>query len=73
MELKKSYNPDYIRKKNLAYYNEKVKNNPEEYEKKKVQIKKYMNNRYKTDDEYREKQKQRQREYYQKKKNTSII
>lgn len=66
--LPKSYNPVYIRQKNLAYYNENIKNNPEKYEEKKKKISVYMSNRYKTDEEYREKQKLRQKQYYENKK-----
>lgn len=66
--LPKSYNPEYIRAKCLAYYNEYVKSNPDAYAKKKKQVASYMTERYKNDPEYREKQKQRQKELYQKKK-----
>jgi hypothetical protein len=67
-DLPKSYNPIYIRRKNLAYYNENIKNNPEKYAEKKKQISAYMSNRYKTDEEYREKQKLRQKQNYEKQK-----
>lgn len=53
-------------------YNRKIKENPEFYEAEKKRIVCYQNNRYNTDDEYREKTKKYMREYmkecYQKKK-----
>lgn len=68
MELPKSYNPKYVREKNLCWYNTNVRDVPEEYAKKKKQVASYMKNRYANDPEYREKQKQRQKDLYERKK-----
>ena len=64
----KSYAPVYVRKRNLDPYNEKMRNNPDLYNNKKIQVSLYMKKRYQEDPEYREKQKLRQKEYYQRKK-----
>jgi hypothetical protein len=69
---RKSYDPEYVRTRNLEYYNVNIKADPEKYADKKKQIKEYMVNRYKNDPEYREKQLQRQREYYERKKSKII-
>ena len=53
----KSYNPVYVRKRNLDHYNEKMRNNPDLYNNKKIQVSLYMEKRYQEDPEYREKKK----------------
>ena len=58
----------YVRKRNLDHHNEKMRNNPDLYNNKKIQVSLYMKKRYQEDPEYREKQKMRQKEYYLRKK-----
>lgn len=59
-----------------AFYTNKIHNNPEFYEKEKQRVIQYQNNRYKTDEEYKEKRKEycrlKMKEYYQRKKAASI-
>ena len=50
------------------YYNAKIKNNPEFYEKERRRVCEYIHNRYNTDEEYKQKILQQKKEYYQKKK-----
>jgi hypothetical protein len=50
------------------YYNAKIKNNPEFYEKERRRVCEYIHNRYNNDEEYKQKILQQKKEYYQKKK-----
>ena len=58
--------------KQNAFYKNKIHNNAEFYELEKKRVAAYINNRYNTDEEYREKRKEyckiKMREYYQRKK-----
>ena len=57
-------------KKSLSaiYYNNKIKTNPEFYEKEKKRVSEYIHNRYYNDPDYREKILKQKKEYYHKKK-----
>jgi hypothetical protein len=50
------------------YYNNKIKSNPEFYEKERQRVAEYIHNRYFTDPEYKAKILQYKKEHYQKKK-----
>jgi len=59
-------------KKNLhscKYYNNRIKTDPEFYEKEKKRVAEYVHNRYFNDPEYREKILKRKRDAYLRKKN----
>lgn len=51
------------------FYENKIKNNPEFYEKEKKRVVEYMRNRYANDEEYRNKIKEQKRLSYHKRKN----
>ena len=50
------------------YYNDKIKSNPEFYEKERRRVCEYIHNRYNNDEEYKQKILQQKKDYYQKKK-----
>ena len=50
------------------YYNAKIKNNPEFYEKERRRVCEYIHNRYNNDEEYKQKILQQKKDYYQKKR-----
>lgn len=50
------------------YYNNKIKENPEFYEKERKRVSEYIHNRYFNDPEYRERILQQKKELYLKKK-----
>jgi hypothetical protein len=60
-----------------AFYTNKIHSDPDFYEKDKQRVTQYQNNRYKTDEEYKEKRKEycrlKMKEYYQRKKEKSIV
>ena len=63
-----------------AFYTKKIHDDKEFYEAEKKRVATYINNRYKTDEEYREKRKEycklKMREYYERKKalkNSKVI
>lgn len=64
--MTKSVNPrhDYF----SAYYQEKVKANPEKLKEENDRVKNYLNNKYKTDPEYKQKKQEYAKNYYNKKK-----
>jgi hypothetical protein len=54
------------------YYANKIRENPEFYEKEKIRIREYNKNRYKEDPEFAEKIKARRRDYYKRMKERQL-
>lgn len=57
---------------NAKYYNDKIKSNPEFYEKERRRVCQYIHNRYFNDEEYRQRILQQKKEYYQRKKQEKL-
>ncbi len=51
---------------NARYYNDKIKRNPEFYEKERRRVCEYIHNKYNNDEEYKQKILQQKKDYYQK-------
>lgn len=57
---------------NAKYYNDKIKSNPEFYEKERRRVCQYIHNRYFNDEEYKQRILQQKKEYYQRKKQEKL-